>query len=223
MKGKALLVTADSDIENTVTQRLRERQIMPVSQQSCCPEDAQQFDTSPPDIIILHLDSSGDWKKEMEARRNSPELSAVPLMAFTVNKDDALALEAFAHGAEDVYSLETGERVLAIKCEKLIHRGLGTGSGRITYRNITLDEFSRQIFVGKSEIKVTNKQFDLLRLFLKNPDRVLTREKILENVWDDVPNGSTRTVDSHVSGLKRKLGVHGDYIRSVYRKGYIFR
>ena len=91
---------------------------------------------------------------------------------------------------------------------------------------IKLDEASRKVYVNNQKVTLTLKEFDLLQLFMKNPNTVFSREQLLEKIWEMDYDGGTRTVDTHIKTLRLKLGKiskeASDYIQTVWGIGYRF-
>jgi len=85
---------------------------------------------------------------------------------------------------------------------------------------MSIDEINHKAFVGGQEIVLTNKEFELLLLFIKHPRRVFTRNQLLNTIWGYDADVFTRTVDSHISTLRKKLGEAGQVIKSIPKIGY---
>ena len=90
----------------------------------------------------------------------------------------------------------------------------------LTHKGISLNESSHQVFVDGKKIELTIKEYQLLRLFLKNPGVAFTRENLLSSVWESEFQGETRTVDVHIASLRWKLGSAGEAIKTVRGVGY---
>jgi len=90
----------------------------------------------------------------------------------------------------------------------------------IEYAEMSIDEINHKAFVGGQEIVLTNKEFELLLLFIKHPRRVFTRNQLLNTIWGYDADVFTRTVDSHISTLRKKLGEAGQVIKSIPKIGY---
>ena len=157
------------------------------------------------------------------------EFSAVPVIMVTAKGDDMDKIMGLEYGADDYVTkpfniLELKARIKAIlrrssKPEPVIN------NDKSIYRDITLDSQSRRVFVSNNEINLTAKEFDLLAFFMRNINRVYSREKLLHEIWGAENAGDARTVDVHVRRLREKIEDNPSEPKFIFTKwgvGYYF-
>lgn len=182
--------------------------------------------TSPPlpDLVLLDLNLPGmDGTEVCRRLRKEPATAGVSVIMLTARVSESERVGGLDLGADDYvtkpFSLkEVGARVRAV----LRRSERGTDDGEeIADGPIRADLASRQVHVGDDEIVLTRKEFDLLVELIRHRGRVLTRERLLENVWGYEYPGETRTVDVHIRRLRRKIGTPAeDRIETVVGVGY---
>jgi DNA-binding response OmpR family regulator len=181
-------------------------------------EALTQAALNPPDLVILDLmlpDADGaDVCKQLRDWLRAPILL---ISAVGEEQDKIRALDA---GADDYLTKPFGIGELLARVRALLRRSEGAVSGEqvIEVGALAIDLPHRVVTAGGNEVHLTPTEFDLLVRLATNPRTVLTREKLLADVWDWVDASGTRTVDSHIKALRRKLGP--DLIRTVHGVGY---
>ncbi|MCI8594428.1 MAG: response regulator transcription factor [Oscillospiraceae bacterium] len=178
----------------------------------------------PAALILLDIMLPGDdgftLLKKLRANRGTEEVPIMMLTARGAEYDKVLGLDA---GADDYLSKPFGMMELLSRVKALLRRTArrqGAAAGVLRCGLIELDPASRRATVAGEEKTLTRKEFDLLYLFLKNPGVVLTRDRLMAEVWGADFAGETRTVDVQVSTLRQKLGQAGDAIETVRGVGY---
>lgn len=181
----------------------------------------------PPHLVIL------DWMlprlsgiEVCRALRERAASSPIVLM-LTARDDEEDALAAFAAGIDDFVRKPFGVRELLLRVQALVRLGArSTCERELAYAGpLTLDARARSVHVGARPVRLTPMEFDLLQHFVSHPGVVLPREELLSHVWGYVHRGYARTVDTHVTRLRRKLalaGLDGEVITTVPRFGYRF-
>lgn len=159
------------------------------------------------------------------------EFSAVPIIMLTARGEDTDKLLGFEYGADDYITkpfniLEVKARIRAL-LRRAGAREKGNGkSTRITRGEVTIDIESRAAWNSAGSVELTAKEFDLMELLMKNPDRVYSREQLLNLVWGYAYTGDCRTVDVHVRRLREKMEVNPAEPRHILTKwgvGYYFK
>ncbi|MCL1789932.1 MAG: response regulator transcription factor [Peptococcaceae bacterium] len=143
---------------------------------------------------------------------------SIPAICMRDQEDIHFEIEALQAGAEDCVTKPADFGILLARIEKIL-RCNGNPNHVIYIRDIVLNLFSQTATRNGREILLKPKEFDLLVLLVKNKNRTLNREEILNKVWETDYFGETHTVDSHISSLRKKLGVK-DLIKTIYGRGY---
>jgi two-component system, OmpR family, response regulator RegX3 len=176
-----------------------------------------------PDVVLLDLalpDADGrDVCRQIRAGSNVPIIIVTASGSVT---DRVVGLEL---GADD-YVLKpfaVGEVIARIRAVLRRGRGARPVHGRVVVGGLTIDRAARRAFLGETELDLTRKEFDLLDRLARDPGHVVTRETLMSDVWDENWFGSTKTLDVHVSWLRRKLGddpLAPRYIHTVRGVGF---
>ncbi|MTI81381.1 MAG: response regulator transcription factor [Firmicutes bacterium] len=177
------------------------------------------------DLVLLDLMLPGidGWTICKHIRKNS-KLPVIMLTAKGEENDRILGLEL---GADDYIVKPFSPRELVARVKAVLRRteDLGGKKNVYSFPGITLDALTRQVKINHHDIKLTMKEFELLYLFIKSPDKVYTREHLLEQVWGFDYCGDSRTVDTHINRLRSKIeeyGFDGNIIKTVRGVGYKF-
>ena len=145
--------------------------------------------------------------------------SNVPVVMLTAKAEEDSQLKGFKLGADDYVTKPFSPNILLARCEKLI-KGQEKDDKVIEYGIIKMDEAAREVYVKDELIQLTPKEFELLKCFIDNKGIALSRDKILNNVWNYDYYGDLRTVDTHVKQLRAKLNDASKYISTVRSIGY---
>ncbi|HLS02060.1 MAG TPA: response regulator transcription factor [Beutenbergiaceae bacterium] len=179
-----------------------------------------------PDLIVLDVMLPGIDGLEV-CRRIQAELPiSPPVLMLTARDDEMDMLIGLGVGADDYMTKPFSMRELVARLKVLLRRverasAAATATGGeppMTLGDLTIDRGARRVFRGKDEAHLTPTEFDLLVCLAQSPRTVLSRERLLAEVWDWADASGTRTVDSHIKALRRKLGP--DLIRTVHGVGY---
>ncbi|MDR2348933.1 MAG: response regulator transcription factor [Bifidobacteriaceae bacterium] len=179
-----------------------------------------------PDLLVLDVMLPGIDGLEV-CRRVQAE-RPVPVLMLTARDDETDKLVGLGVGADDYMTKPFSLRELLARIKALLRRverakQLGAPTAEdspITAADLVIDRAARRVTRAGAEVHLTPTEFDLLVFLAESPRTVLTREKLLEHVWDWVDASGTRTVDSHIKAVRRKLGA--DLIRTVHGVGYAF-
>jgi DNA-binding response OmpR family regulator len=173
-----------------------------------------------PDLVILDVMLPGmDGFEVCRAIRREAD---TPVLMLTARTDDVDAIVGLELGADDYVTKPFNPRALVARVKAILRRTDGTVRlGRpIEVGSLRIDPRRREVVVGERALELRGREFDLLAALARDPGVVLSREALLEDVWGTDFPGETRTVDVHVSELRRKLGPDGPAIESVRGIGY---
>lgn len=174
-----------------------------------------------PDIILLDLMLPGlKGIQFLRLIKENPKYKHIPIVVVSAKNSESDIVNALESGADDYITKPFSIKILLTKLKIILKRQNILESKTILYQGIELDESIRKAKIDGEEISLTHKEFELLSLFLSNPKRVFTRNQLLSNIWGYDSDVYTRTVDSHISSLRKKLGSKGDIIKSVPKIGY---
>ncbi len=157
-----------------------------------------------PDVVVLDLGLPGLDGLEV-CRRLRAEGHGTPVLILTARADEVDTVVGLDAGADDYVTKPFRLAELLARVRALLRRGSddAPASG---VQGVRIDVDSRRAWVGEEELSLTAKEFDLLRVLLRDAGKVVTREQLMREVWDTTWWGSTKTLDMHVSWLRRKLG-----------------
>ena len=173
------------------------------------------------DLIILDvmMPKMNGWDTCRQIRKNSN----VPIIMLTAKSDEASELNGFDCGADEYISKPFSPKILTARVDALIRRSYSIDSSEmIDVGGIVINKAAHIVKINDEEIELSFKEFELLTYFVDNKGIALSREKILNNVWNYDYFGDARTIDTHVKKLRKKLGDKGDYIKTIWGMGYKF-
>ncbi len=179
------------------------------------------------DLVLLDLMLPGmDGLEVCRALRHDPATSRLPIMMLTARADEADRVAGLEVGADDYITKPFSPRELLARVKAHLRREARSGPEPVMFRDDVLEvDFQGHIVkVGGSEVALTRKEFDLLAILVRQRGRVLSRERLLEQVWGYQYFGGTRTVDVHVFRLRQKLGGEAQArIETLVGVGYRYR
>ncbi len=167
------------------------------------------------DIMMPKLDG---WQVCKEIR----QYSKVPIIMLTAKGDEKDELQGFDLGVDEYISKPFSPKILVARVEAVLRRTQQTEEETIELGGIVLDKNAHQVKIDGQEVDLSFKEFELLTYFVTNQGVALSREKILNNVWNYDYFGDARTIDTHVKKLRSKMGTKGDYIKTIWGLGYKF-
>ena len=194
-------------------------------------EEALYIYEDQPDIALIILDVMMPRMDGYETLKNLRKFSAVPVIMLTAKSEGEDALCGFEAGADEFVTKPFSPKVLVARVKAIIARSTDevlSGQdpsempGVLEAGNLRLDENAHAVTADGAEVLLSVKEFELLAYFMKNRGIALSREKILNSVWDYDYFGDARTIDTHVKKLRSKLGDCGSYIRTIWGMGYKF-
>ena len=168
------------------------------------------------DVMMPKIDG---WHVLSEIR----ESSSVPFIMLTAKSEESDELHGFETGADEYVTKPFSPKILVARVEALLRRlNSGAGEEKLELGDIVADRKAHVVTVKGEPIELSFKEFELLTYFMENAGIALSREKILNNVWNYDYFGDARTIDTHVKKLRAKLGSCGDYIKTIWGMGYKF-
>ena len=176
----------------------------------------QKIDLVILDVMMPRMDG---WQTCREIRRDS----TVPIIMLTARSEERDELQGFELGVDEYISKPFSPKILVARVGALLKRIYGTDAEeKMEAGGIELDKAAHQVQVDGKSIDLSYKEFELLTYFLENQGIALSREKILNHVWNYDYFGDARTIDTHVKKLRNKLGDKGNYIKTIWGMGYKF-
>ena len=175
-------------------------------------------------IALIILDVMMPKMNGWEVCREVRETSKVPIIMLTAKSEESDELMGFDLGVDEYIATPFSPKILVARVEAILRRTnkLGDASEVKKAGAIVLDKTAHEVKLDGKTIDLSFKEFELLDYFLDNQGIALSRERILNSVWNYDYFGDARTIDTHVKKLRSKLGEHGDYIKTVWGMGYKF-
>ncbi len=168
------------------------------------------------DVMMPEMDG---WQVCKEVRN----YSKVPIIMLTAKSDERDELQGFDLGVDEYVTKPFSPKTLVARVEAILRRtGQSSDNKCLEYKGIVIDETAHSVTVDGKPIELSFKEFELLTYFMQNKGIALSREKILNSVWNYDYFGDARTIDTHVKKLRSKLGEKGDLIITIWGIGYKF-
>ncbi len=175
------------------------------------------------DIDLIILDVMMPVMDGWEACREIRRYSKVPIIMLTAKSDENDELKGFQLGVDEYISKPFSPKILVARVEAIFRRTMNEDESEVLEVNgIVIDMPAHEVRINGSVIELSYKEFELLVYFVKNAGIALSREKILNNVWNYDYFGDARTIDTHVKKLRSKMGEKGDCIKTIWGMGYKF-
>ena len=180
-------------------------------------------ETTPPNLVILDIMLPGDdGLTILKKLRQSPNYQTLPIIMLTAKSSEHDKVKGLDLGADDYLTKPFGVMELISRIKALLRRSNHTSVNQeiFSFQNIQMNHLHRAVTVDGAVILLTFKEYELLHYLLINVGIVLNRDKILETVWGYDYEGESRTLDMHIKRLRQKLGVAGEYIKTIRNVGY---
>ena len=174
------------------------------------------------DIALIILDVMMPKMDGWQTCRELRKYSKVPIIMLTAKSDEKDELLGFELGVDEYISKPFSPKILVARVEAILRRTVQTEDSIITAGGIVLDQAAHEVKIDDDSIDLSVKEFELLTYFITNRGVALSREKILNHVWNYDYFGDARTIDTHVKKLRSKMGEKGDYIKTIWGMGYKF-
>ena len=173
------------------------------------------------DIALIILDVMMPKMDGWQVLREVRESSQVPVIMLTARSDEKDELRGFDLGVDEYVTKPFSPRTLVARVGAILRRTAGKEENdRLELSGIVLDKSAHQVTIDGQPIELSFKEFELLEYFMENNGIALSREKILNHVWNYDYYGDARTIDTHVKKLRSKLGSKGELIRTIWGMGY---
>ncbi len=175
------------------------------------------------DIALIVLDVMMPKMDGWEVCKEIRESSKVPIIMLTARGDERDELQGFQLGVDEYISKPFSPKILVARIEAILRRSRKLpGEDCVEAGGIVIDKTAHEVRSDGELIELSYKEFELLTYFVENKGIALSREKILNNVWNYDYFGDARTIDTHVKKLRSKLGDKGDMIKTIWGMGYKF-
>ena len=185
-------------------------------------EQALEMFFAQKDIALVILDVMMPKMDGWEVCKTIRQYSQVPVMMLTARGEERDELQGFKLGVDEYVSKPFSPKILVARVEALLRRSQGTPADTSEAGGIRIDKAAHQVTIDGQPVDLSYKEFELLVFFLENQGLALSREKILNHVWNYDYFGDARTIDTHVKKLRSKMGEKGDYIKTIWGMGYKF-
>ncbi len=175
-------------------------------------------------IALIILDVMMPKRNGWEVCREIRASSKIPIIMLTAKGEESDELLGFELGVDEYISKPFSPKILVARAEAILRRTKQIGDDSMIREagGIRLDRTAHQVTIDQKNVELSFKEFELLDYFMENAGIALSREKILDNVWNYDYFGDARTIDTHVKKLRSKMGAKGEYIKTIWGMGYKF-
>lgn len=174
------------------------------------------------DIALIILDVMMPKMDGWEVCREIRQYSQVPIIMLTAKSDEKDELLGFDLGVDEYISKPFSPKILVARVEAILRRTNALEDDVMEAGGISLNQAAHEVRINGELVELSYKEFELLTYFMDNQGVALSRERILNNVWNYDYFGDARTIDTHVKKLRSKLGDKGEYIKTIWGMGYKF-
>lgn len=174
------------------------------------------------EIALILLDVMMPKMDGWEVLKTIRKYSQVPIIMLTARGEEQDELQGFNLGVDEYISKPFSPKILVARVEAIIRRSTTSSKEVTEIGGIRIDKAAHQVSVDGNPVDLSYKEFELMSYFAENQGLALSREKILNNVWNYDYFGDARTIDTHVKKLRSKLGSRGDSIKTIWGMGYKF-
>lgn len=174
------------------------------------------------DIALVLLDVMMPKLDGWEVCKTIRQYSQVPIIMLTARSEERDELQGFKLGVDEYISKPFSPKILVARVEAILRRSKVINSDATEIGGIIIDKAAHQVTVDGIPLDLSYKEFELLTYFVENQGLALSREKILNHVWNYDYFGDARTIDTHVKKLRSKMGEKGEYIKTIWGMGYKF-
>ena len=185
-------------------------------------EEAVEIFFQQKDIALILLDVMMPKMDGWEVLKTIRLHSKVPIIMLTARGEERDELQGFDLGVDEYISKPFSPKILVARVEEILRRSNHVVGEVMNVGGIEINKAAHQVTIDGKPIELSYKEFELLTYFVENQGIALSREKILNNVWNYDYFGDARTIDTHVKKLRSKLGEKGDYIKTIWGMGYKF-
>ena len=186
-------------------------------------EEAVNIFTETKDISLIIMDVMMPKKNGYEASEEIRETSAVPIIMLTAKSTEKDELRGFSIGVDEYITKPFSPKILVARVEAVLRRtNPDAGAETLEAGGVVINIKAHKVTIDGRELDLSFKEFELLEFLVRNEGRALTRDNILNQVWNYDYFGDARTIDTHVKKLRAKMGEKGAYIKTIRAVGYKF-
>lgn len=177
--------------------------------------------TNLPVLIILDIMLPGeDGLNILKKIRQTPNYKYIPVIMVTAKTSEIDAVKGLDMGADDYITKPFGVMELISRIKAVLRRTQTQKVNTVSLDEITIDEERHIVYINGEQVELTYKEYEILKLLIINKGIVLTRDRLMENIWGYDFEQGNRTVDVHIQSLRKKLGPSGDHIKTIRHVGY---
>ena len=185
-------------------------------------EEAYNTFVNTKDISLIVMDIMMPKMDGYETCTEIRKISDVPIILLTAKSDEKDELRGYELGIDEYITKPFSPKILVARIEAILRRTGSEDNSILEAGGIYVDKSAHKVKIDGEDIELSFKEFELLEYFMTNQGVALSREKILNNVWNYDYFGDARTIDTHVKKLRAKLGDKGKYISTIWAVGYKF-
>lgn len=175
------------------------------------------------DVALIILDVMMPKMDGWQVCREIRQYSKVPIIMLTAKSDEKDELQGFDLGVDEYITKPFSPKILVARVEAILRRSnVLAADDTMEAGGIELNKAAHEVLIDGKSVELSYKEFELLAYFMSNQGVALSRERILNNVWNYDYFGDARTIDTHVKKLRSKLGAKGEYIKTIWGMGYKF-
>ena len=216
-----LIVDAESRIRKLIKDFIEQEEYS-VIEAADGEEAVEQFEANINKIKLVILDVMMPKQDGWSALRQIRQISNVPVIMLTARSEEQDELFGYELGVDEYVSKPFSPKILIAKIKAILQRTSPKEVEKKNYDGIEIDTEGRNITVDGKQIELSLREYELLKYLLDNENIALSRDKILNNVWNYDYYGDSRTIDSHIKKIRHKLGKKGKYIKTMRGVGYKF-
>ncbi len=222
MNDKMILIVDDESRIRKLIKDFIEQEEYSVIEAADGEEAVVQFEANINKIKLVILDVMMPKQDGWSALRQIRQISNVPVIMLTARSEEQDELFGYELGVDEYVSKPFSPKILIAKIKAILQRTSPKEVEKKNYDGIEIDTEGRNITVDGKQIELSLREYELLKYLLDNENIALSRNKILNNVWNYDYYGDSRTIDSHIKKIRHKLGKKGKYIKTMRGVGYKF-
>ena len=222
MKDKMILIVDDESRIRKLIKDFIEQEEYSVLEAADGEEAVEQFESNINKVKLVILDVMMPKQDGWSALRQIRQISNVPVIMLTARSEEQDELFGYELGVDEYVSKPFSPKILIAKIKAILQRTSPKEIEKKNYDGIEIDTEGRNITVDGKQIELSLREYELLKYLLDNENVALSRDKILNNVWNYDYYGDSRTIDRHIKKIRHKLGKKGKYIKTMRGVGYKF-
>ena len=222
MNDKMILIVDDESRIRKLIKDFIEQEEYSVLEAADGEEAVEQFESNMNKVKLVILDVMMPKQDGWSALRQIRQISNVPVIMLTARSEEQDELFGYELGVDEYVSKPFSPKILIAKIKAILQRTSPKEIEKKNYDGIEIDTEGRNITVDGKQVELSLREYELLKYLLDNENVALSRDKILNNVWNYDYYGDSRTIDSHIKKIRHKLGKKGKYIKTMRGVGYKF-